>query len=275
MPGIKRRRTITRLHQPGAIHTRWPSGRPRQGKSKAKNRIINVPRNKLAFPTNIRTTLRYTELQPFDNLSSSTGTERVVFNANNLRDPNDTTTGHQPRGFDEYMALYDAYTVHGASFSYHFTYMYTSQAMLLGTAPNDIVNTFGTPAAGGQVVACPAICVGVHKGIEELAPGSIQEALETDKVKWTMLSNGGQTKILKTKMNVGDYHGTTGSLTGREGYFGGILAGTDPTSTVKFTLFAQQLGKLPVPTPERCRIAGFVTIEYDVTFSEPKQLGAS
>jgi len=38
----------------------------------------------------------------------------VVFSANGMFDPNQTAPGHQPRGFDEIMPLYDHYTVIGA-----------------------------------------------------------------------------------------------------------------------------------------------------------------
>lgn len=44
-----------------------------------------------------------------------------VFNANSLYDPDLTTTGHQPRGFDNLMAMYDHYTVIGAKIKAEFT----------------------------------------------------------------------------------------------------------------------------------------------------------
>lgn len=46
-----------------------------------------------------------------------------VFSCNGLYDPNITGTGHQPRGFDQLMALYDHYVVIGA----RITVMYSNQ----------------------------------------------------------------------------------------------------------------------------------------------------
>ena len=42
--------------------------------------------------------------------------------ANGLYDPQVSTGGHQPRGFDEFMTTYDMYTVHGSRASGSFMY---------------------------------------------------------------------------------------------------------------------------------------------------------
>lgn len=43
-----------------------------------------------------------------------------VFSANGMYDPNVTSTGHQPRGFDQLMALYNQYTVIGSKINVTF-----------------------------------------------------------------------------------------------------------------------------------------------------------
>jgi len=47
-----------------------------------------------------------------------------VINANGLWDPDTTGSGHQPRGFDQLMALYDHYVVVGAKLKVTFMYQY-------------------------------------------------------------------------------------------------------------------------------------------------------
>ena len=250
-------------------------GRTRVGAPRAKNKIVNVPKNKLAFPTNIRTTLRYSTLRTFS-LSSNTSSTLHVFSANNMRDPDVSGGGHQPRGFDEFMARYGSYTVHGASCSYHFSPLYTNGAATeLGSSMGGINAALHS---SGQIPAFPMCIVGIHKGAEAvdatLPIDSAVQICEQDKTKWTLLNGNTGSKILSTKINVADYHGTSGSLTGREGYFGGFL-GDDPERTVFFTIFAQQHSAFPLTGDTRAEISGVVTIEYDVTFSEPKALGES
>jgi hypothetical protein len=61
------------------------------------------------MPTQFRTTMKYSSPVTY---TSGTGTCGVhVFSANGLYDPDITSTGHQPRGFDQLMAMYDHYVV--------------------------------------------------------------------------------------------------------------------------------------------------------------------
>lgn len=63
-------------------------------------------------PTTFATKLVYSDL---NTLSSTGGLAGVhVYSANGLYDPDITGIGHQPRGFDQLMALFDHYTVIGA-----------------------------------------------------------------------------------------------------------------------------------------------------------------
>lgn len=62
-------------------------------------------------PKSMRVVLRYAEsLITVDGGAAGTS-DAYVFSANGLFDPNITGTGHQPRGFDQYMALYTSYVV--------------------------------------------------------------------------------------------------------------------------------------------------------------------
>lgn len=66
----------------------------------------------LGFPKKLCTTLKYREIiNHYNNLGSNVF---FKFNCNGCFDPNNTGTGHQPYYFDQYMAIYDHYTVIGS-----------------------------------------------------------------------------------------------------------------------------------------------------------------
>lgn len=71
-----------------------------------------VPRNLGPLPITQKATFNY-----FNAFNLDVGTVGVpasyVFSANGMYDPNITGIGHQPRGFDQLMALYDHYVVVG------------------------------------------------------------------------------------------------------------------------------------------------------------------
>lgn len=64
------------------------------------------------------TKMKYSEGMTINAPSGGVGT--YVFRANSLFDPDYTTAGHQPRGFDQLMTLYDHYTVVGCKISVDF-----------------------------------------------------------------------------------------------------------------------------------------------------------
>lgn len=80
--------------------------------------------NKLSFykaplPNMLASKMRYVE-----NISINPGFGLAgvyVVSANGMYDPNFTGTGHQPRGFDQIMSMYDHYTVIGSKIVVEFT----------------------------------------------------------------------------------------------------------------------------------------------------------
>lgn len=65
------------------------------------------------FPDSVVVDLKYGDYMM---ISAGTGSmNSYFFNANSCYDPNLTGTGHQPLGFDQYMAFYEAYVVEGAT----------------------------------------------------------------------------------------------------------------------------------------------------------------
>lgn len=68
---------------------------------------------KAPVPMRFPTKMRYCEGNAI-NPGLAGSIDVIVFSANGLYDPNITGTGHQPRGFDQLMALYDHYVVAGS-----------------------------------------------------------------------------------------------------------------------------------------------------------------
>lgn len=273
MPGtLKRQRTITASHQPGAIHTRFPS-RSRT-RPKSRNKTVTVPRNKLAFPQAIRTKLRYVERLAFE-MQSATAPSSYQFRANNLYDPNYGAGGHQPRGFDQFMAQYGEYTVHGATISINSCQMYGFGPILDGTTV-DKLQVYAT-SGEAQLPGCPGYTLAICKSAGPLPSlaNDMVTYLETDRTKWLVVAPNEQAKVLHTSAKVADFYGTTGSLVGREGFVGidGVASG--PDNEVIFTVLCQQTGSDALIGSSSLKVFGVATIEYDVTFAEPKPLVAS
>ena len=84
--------------------------------------MVNVPRNKLAFPQSMSTMLRYTDKINMGLIGATTNVIQNQFVANGAFDPNLTGVGHQPRGFDQFMAGYETFTVTGSKISVNFVY---------------------------------------------------------------------------------------------------------------------------------------------------------
>lgn len=112
-----RRSMVSRRH-PRRTFKRRPFRRPlpvTQG--------VTVPRNlssKSLMPDKFFTKLIYVETT-FTIDPTAGGVPGVhIFSANGMYDPSQTTVGHQPRGFDTFMSLYDHYTVIGSKIDVHF-----------------------------------------------------------------------------------------------------------------------------------------------------------
>lgn len=78
-------------------------------------------------------------------LDAGAGTAAThVFSANGCYDPDITGIGHQPRGFDELMNLYDHYVVTGAKMSVTFQNADPGVAAICGIKINDAATTLTT-----------------------------------------------------------------------------------------------------------------------------------
>lgn len=103
------------------------------------------------MPKKFKTKLIYSELFSLDPATGAT--TGYVFSANGLYDPNITSTGHQPRGFDQLMAMYDHYTVIGSKIVVRFDNQDNSEPALVairlsddGTYSSNITDTLEDPS---------------------------------------------------------------------------------------------------------------------------------
>jgi hypothetical protein len=213
----------------------------------------------------MRTKLRYVERIEF--VPTGTSVIQAPFRANGLQDPNTAVlTGHQPRGFDEMMNIYQTYTCHGSTISCSFMYEGYDGPSVISTTGN-LIKTVGN--AESQPALTPMVC-GLHKGIETLSSGTVQEQMEKDRTSWTYINGQGGNRTLRGSMKISDFYGKH-PLTGSEGYTG--TASSVPTEQV---FWEPWCGRVSDDYPqEQTKVVCFVTIEYDATFTEPKVLNAS
>lgn len=95
-------------------------------------------------PYTLKTSLKYQEAVT---LTPTAGTEIIgvhVFSANGLYDPNITGVGHQPRGFDQLMALYDHCVCIGSSIVVDFPAASGATAPAMGMVAVRDFTTVGT-----------------------------------------------------------------------------------------------------------------------------------
>lgn len=256
MPGQKRQRTQAGPRRPAVRNSR-PARRGR-------NALVRVPRNKIGFPQQISTKLRYCTRVEFT--PGSTSTQMFQLRANGMFDPQTALGGHQPRGFDEFMEAYDMFTVKGSRISCSFMYEgYNGPSQI--TTLGNLVQSVGSDT---DVPALTPVACGLHKGVEPLSAGKVETQIEKDRTNWTFLNGQHGHKTLSTSLRVSDFYGK-GAVTGAEGYAGSITA--DPENQIFYELW---VGRVSDDYPsETVKVVCYVTIEYDAVFSQPKTLNAS
>ena len=109
MPSLKRSSTYT---TPGGAKRRKTS-KYAVPRTATVSTAAALTRSHKILNTKQNVTLRYGERVSFSGIAGSSAS--YVFSANGLYDPNITGTGHQPRGFDQLMSLYDHYLVKTAT----------------------------------------------------------------------------------------------------------------------------------------------------------------
>ena len=228
--------------------------------------MVAVPRNKMGFPQSMRTSLRYCD--SFDIHPTSSTAVVKTFRANGMYDPDVSSTGHQPRGFDEFCDVYLKYTVKNAKISVVFTYEgYNHPVGGTSTGnPNQQIQAIST-----EVPAVPAVIGLVRPSVQASpASGNIFLQQEIDKSKWTTITPHGGPGMVAHNTGVIDFFGKD-FLVGADGYTG--TSSTDPGNQVYFhVMTGLQHNNYSVGSVQ---VRANVTITYDVVWTEPKPLPAS
>lgn len=237
----------------------------RRRKASAKSGMVKVPRNRLNFPQSMKTTLRYTERIEFT--PTGTAVQQFRFMGNGVYDPNVTGVGHQPRGFDQFMDVYQKFTVVASQCTVQYMYEGYDGPSLKASAGNLTQNRSSTD----NVPALTPVCCGLHKGMEALAAGSYTDQCEKDRTQWGYITgSGGEICTLIGKGSTKEMFGKQYAI-GAEGYTGD--SGSDPTEAWFWECWA---GRVSDDYPqEQVKVVGNVVLQYDVVFTEPKTLSAS
>lgn len=268
MPGRKRMRTGKPAYRPMGP-ARRPAGwstRSRASGLKSRNALVRVPRNKLGFPQEMSTTLRYVQTKIVD--PGNATAHGFTIRANGMYDPDFSIGGQQPRGFDQYMELYDKFTVTSAKLSVTFAYR-----GYLGPPPGSVDAT-GAPVqqidnTGDTVTAPSAVICLVHKAVNENDAQTIFQFQEHDRTKWTTITPQGEARTVSTSLTSREFFGKD-FIVGADGYTGSATA--DPSNQLYFHIMA---GRLDDSADKAIQIMCNCIVEYKCTFTEPKQLAQS
>jgi len=112
------------------------------------------------LPNRLETKLKYAEHVLITGTSGALGL--YVFNASSLYDPNYTGTGHQPRGFDQIMPLYDHFVVLNSEIRVQFVNQTANVTTMAGLALSSTVTNQGdwddyAEGPRSAVMSCGAI----------------------------------------------------------------------------------------------------------------------
>lgn len=199
------------------------------------------------FGQRFATTLRYNESHTFGASTTAGFCSSYNYALNSLYDPNVTGAGHQPRGFDQLMEIYQKYTVVGAKIS-------------VKIIPDNTV-----PGIAGLRV------VDRNDGAATLTDK--KTAIEQGDCVWRYhtTANGGKNMIsLSKKFSTKKYFNLK-SLIGDDDFTKVATANPPADKTAVAQIFVG-----PVSSADtHGRYTMDVTIEYACVFTEPKPLGGS
>lgn len=198
---------------------------------KLSNNTIN------ARPQFTRATLYYME----NNISINPGAGTAgvyVFAANGLFDPNISAVGHQPAGFDQYMALYNQYVVLGSTIKVSFSNTDPNVQQVVGIFVEDLSTT----------------------------TGDIRRYVESGNGVWTVTSIGGSSSgmaptVLKHKLDLQKYHHQ--NIYTEDNYAG--TSSGNPADTQYFHI----VGCAADGSTDSASISLNVEIRFDVIFRDP------
>lgn len=217
--------------------------KPRKPKRKRYYNNRSMLGQALASPIgrSFKTMVRYVDKNIQLNPGLAGVPANYVFSLNGLYDPDITSTGHQPLGFDQFMDMYDHYTVIGARARVTFSNTDASYHQLVALQLKD-TNTVST---------------------------TTNEILENGNNKWATLgthTSGQSVKELVVNCSISKFFGR--KVMAGDKYSGTISS--NPNDQVFLHLHAG-----PLEATDADIVDATVDIEYIVVFTEPKQLAQS
>lgn len=194
------------------------------------------------FPAQQVVKLRYVDHVSLDAAATATAFHR--FNATGIFDPDITGTGHQPYLRDEWQLFYNHYVVLGSKISI--------QAM-----PNTTSNQAG-------------MVLGIYLSDDTTTASTFLSLVEKGQTHYKMVPQGRQTVTkLDYKFSTKEYFNVEDVKDNLDRLGAGI--GSDPTDNAVFNIFYSAVDGSANPAS----IDVLVTIDYIVSFSEPKEISQS
>ena len=214
------------------------------------------------------TKLRYCD--SIDLTPNSNSIQSRAYLANGLFDPQVALGGHQPRGLDEFMEIYQKFTVKGATISVTYVYEgYLGSSTTADTGAPDQQIKYVSSSSSVHVYAVPAAVCLVQPSTIASMTGTFDQVQEMEKTRWKTMTPASGPVTVTHSLKCSDFFGKD-FLVGSDGYTGDEQS--DPDNKLYFHVSTGlQSNEYPVTIKVRANIC----ITYDTVFTEPKPLSAS
>jgi len=244
--------------------------RSRSSSRGGRNALVRIPRSKMGFPQSMSATLRFVEKIDFVLTDHQAHTER--FRANDLYNPHIGGAIHQPRGFAQYMMIYNTFTVRGSKIKLNWCYEgYLGPTRKSGTPTTHLTQDIGA-LEEDEVPALPGVVCGLHKATEALSAGDPETQMEKDRTTWKIMTPSVNQTTMTGSLKISDFFGKD-ALVGSAGYTGDET--TSPDNDVYWEVWAGRAHNDPIEEGSNVSARCYLTIEYDAVFTNPKTLGPS
>lgn len=241
---VKRRRLkLVAIDSQNVVRKKYKFSKQKTGKGMRVAPSSNVLLHTPLLPLSKTGKLPYAEIGTQLTATAGSLAAGYVFTANGLFDPNITSTGHQPMGFDQMMLFYEHYTVTGSTITVNFQNM-------------DAVN----PCMVGILIAPDAT---IETDVDKLLENGMY-------VKKHLAAFGGSES--KASITV---HANISKINGKkdvksENDFRGDV-NANPAEQTYFHVFVYNPWTIAAATP----IVFETLIEYDAIFTEPRKMTQS
>lgn len=230
---------------------------PRRAAKKARRRRRPRRRRKrvlppLAFPDSKLVRLKYADTITINPAVGAIA--QHVFCANGLADPDVTVAGHQPRGFDQWMLVYDHYTVIGAKIRV--------QAVPLGDS--------GTSRSVNLMPGIFGVTLDDNTLLEDTTVQSVIESHQGRKYRYTgplATHTAGRGPSITKRFSAKKFFKKS-AIVGADLYRGDVAS--NPTETANFGLWYGSIAGSDPPS-----MVFMVEIEYIALLTERKHLAQS